>query len=362
MTARIDRRGFVRTAAGGAAVVGSGILASSFPAHAADLGQKYALARTRPVKGVQRTAAALPANANPVSLYCSVLDQTDYDADNNGSFTLICGNDSPNATTGPISLKILMPFLTQVTGITAPNGWNVNELHDDPVSYTPSLYQITSTQPLGAGASFQVTVGLHALASTPNRPPGARAIFSTDLANTTDYDTDMIQNWWTPTLVRTSLTRSQPGNVNLVFSSNGAVFAPGSSPQQVPFSFYNYAGSLLQGTRSPSNFYFWTPPYAFISASGRPSGLSVVYEDNNDPMIPSIYKLSVPAGVGALGPEVPATINIPWYIGTDNVSGYAPLGPLTALGIYTPDGNDSQGDLSTAYHAWALFTAITTGV
>jgi hypothetical protein len=362
MTASFSRRGFVRSAAAGAALVGgAGLLAS--PARAAASTKGYALARSRPVK-LLPNAASIPPGANPVSLYCSVLDQTDYDSGGTGSFTLLCGNDSPNATTGPISLKILTPFLTNcsASNITAPSGWTINQLHNDDDSYTPSLFQISNSSPLGAGDTIEVTVALTIDPNTPNRPPGARAIFSTDLANTTDYDTDLIQNWWTPCLARTNLAQTEPGTVNLVFSSDGAVFAPGSAAQEVPFSFYNYAGSLLEGTQSTSYLYFYTPPYVIIPSSGRPAGLSIVYEDNSDPMIPSIYQLAVPPGVGALGATVPTTIDIPFQVLTNNVSGYAPLGPLTALGIYAASGDDSQGDLSTAYHAFAFFTALETAV
>jgi hypothetical protein len=301
-----------------------------------------------------------PAGANPVSLYCSRLSQINYDSSGSGSFTVLCGNNGANATTGPISLKILTPFLTtcSVSNITAPSGWTVTELHADNDSYTPSLYQVSATEPLGAGQSIQVTVVMTTASNTPNRPPGARTVFSTDLANTTDYDTNLIQNWATPYLLRTDLAGTQPGNANLVFSSDGAVFVPGGGAQGVAFKFYNYAGSLLNGTTSTSNFYFFTPPYVVIPSGGRPPGLNIVYEDNADPAIPSIYQLAIPPGVGAAGATVPATISIPFQVLTNNVSGYAPLGPLTALGIYTPSGSDSQGDLSTAYHAFALFTVL----
>jgi hypothetical protein len=301
-----------------------------------------------------------PSGANPVGLYCSVISQANYSSAGTGSFTLLCGNRSANATTGPISLKILTPFLTScsVSDITAPSSWTVTELHNDDDSYSPSLFQVSTAAPLGAGQNIQVMVGLTIDPNTPNRPPGARAVFSTDLANTTDYDTDLIQNWATPYLIRTSLASPKPGNVNLVFSSDSPVMAPGSAAQEVSFQFYNYAGSLLGGTQSASNFYFFTPPYVIVPSTGRPPGLTLLYEDNADPAIPSIYQLAVPPGVGAAGPAIPTVIKIPFQVLTNNVSGGAPLGPLTALGFYAPSGNDSQGDQSTAYHVFAAFTAL----
>lgn len=357
MSEQISRRGFVRVAAAGAAVTGSGLLAAQAAAQAAPNSSR---SRGRPVKTDTARAAAPNVTGNPVSLYCSVAASTDYDSSGTGSFTILCGNDSANATTGPISLKFLSPFLTSVStsDIAPPRGWTVTELFNDNDSTTPSLFKIGTSSPLAARATVEATIKVHIAANTPNRTPEARAIFSTDASNTTDYDTDLIQNYWTPGLDRTVLAHPTPGNANLIWTSQTLPFVPGGTAKEMQFSFYDYAaGLLLDGTQSTSFFYFSTAGYVSVASSGRPPGLTVIYE-NSDPAIPSIYQLAVPAGVGTLGFDSPTNISIPFQVGTNAVSGLAPLGPLVSQGIYVTSGSDTQGDLSTAHHAYTLVSAL----
>lgn len=281
MNAPIGRRGFVKAAALGAAVAGGGVL--SGPAAEVAANTQVTGSRGRPVRTVPTGTAGPDVTSNQVSLYCSVADSSDYDSSGNESVTILCGNNSANPTTGSISLKFLTPFLTttSVSDITAPSGWTVSELYNDNDSNSPSLYQIQTGNALDAGATAEVTVALSTASNTPNRTPEASARFSTDVSNTTDYETDLIQNYWTPGLDRTDLAVVTPGNANLVWGAQTLPFVPGGAAKDVQFS---------------------------------------------------------------------------------AVSSLAPLGPLVAQGIYVTSGSDTQGDLSTAHHAYTLIAALNTAV
>jgi hypothetical protein len=92
-----------------------------------------------------------------------------------------------------------------------------------------------------------------------------------------------------------------------------------------------------------------------VPSSGRPTGFSTLYENTTDPAIPSVYRLSVPAGLGFLlglidNPEI---INIPFQAATG-----APIGPMKGMGIIVPTGTDTMGDFSTTHHPYGLMSVV----
>ncbi|MFD7736345.1 hypothetical protein ACFV6F_38945, partial [Kitasatospora phosalacinea] len=199
-----------------------------------------------------------------------------------------------------------------------------------------------------AGSSVTVPVTFTLDPTAPNQPSMGRAVFTIDADNTQDGDSDLSRNIGLFTFIRESFGAPVPGNVNLHFTITPIPLVINGAPQSIPLHFYNSAGNLLHGTRSTSRFTFSTPFYTRLPAAGRPSGLSTLYE-NDDPAIPSIYRLTVPPGVGALGGSTPLTIPMPFQ----SQPGATPFMSITT-GLYLPSGDDHQGDTSITHHHLGL--------
>ncbi|MFI5617632.1 hypothetical protein [Streptomyces sp. NPDC051567] len=285
---------------------------------------------------------------NIVNLYCRTNAAT-YDGSGNATLTITVGNFSSVAATGPVSLKVITPFYANVNALPTVSGATSSWLYQNTADDVPSIIQV-SFSGFPANSSQTVSVSFSLNSNAPNLPPFGRAIFTTDAANTTDQDSDLTRNVWLFLFVRSSLGTPTAGNTNLYYTSPQTPLIAGSGTSAVPFNFYNGAGTLLSGTGHPSHFTFSTPFYTGVPSAGRPSGFTALYE-NNDPAIPSVYQLAVPAGVGLLGPTVPTTINIPFQVQTG-----APRLLTQSSAIVVPTSTDTQGDFSTAHHRFGILS------
>ncbi|MFI5617631.1 hypothetical protein [Streptomyces sp. NPDC051567] len=291
---------------------------------------------------------------NIVNLYCRT-DPATYDGSGNATLTITVGNFSSVAATGPVSLKVITPFYANVNALPTVSGATSSWLYQNTAVDVPSIIQVAFSG-FPANSSQTISVSLSLASGAPNIPSFGRAIFTTDAANTTDQDSDLTRNVWPFLFVRASLGTPTAGNTNLYFTTPQIPLVAGGSAAYLPFSFYNGAGTLLSGTDCPARFTFATPFYTRVTSAGRPSGFTALYE-NNDPAIPSVYQLAVPAGVGLLGPTVPTTINIPFQVQTG-----APRDLIPTTAIVVPTGTDTQGDLSTALTRFDILSSVNTAV
>ncbi|MFI1887124.1 hypothetical protein [Streptomyces jumonjinensis] len=277
---------------------------------------------------------------NLVNLYCKT-DAAAYDGRGNVNLPITVGNFSPAAATGPVSLKVITPFYANVNALPTVTGATSSWLHQNTAVDVPSIIKVAFSG-FPANSSTTVSVSFSLNSAAPNIPSFGRAIFTTDAGNTQDQDSDLTRNVWSFEFVRASLSAPAPGNANLYCTVPQTPLVAGGSGASIPFSFYNGAGTLLNGTDCPADFTFSTPFYTQVPSAGRPAGFTALYE-NTDPAIPSVYQLTVPAGLGALGPALPSTVYIPFLV-QSGVPRY--LIPSTA--IIVPTGTDTQGDRSTA--------------
>ncbi|MGC0417354.1 hypothetical protein [Embleya sp. AB8] len=291
---------------------------------------------------------------NIVNLYCRA-DAATYDGSGNATLTITVGNFSSVAATGPVSLKVITPFYANVNTLPTVTGGTSRWLYQNTAVDVPSIIQVSFTG-FPANSSRTVSVSLSLDSGAPNIPSFGRAIFTTDAADTTDQDSDLTRNVWPFLFVRASLGTPTPGNTNLYFTTPQTPLVGGGGAALVPFNFFNGAGTLLDGTNNPAHFTFSTPFYTQVPAAGRPAGFTALYE-NNDPAIPSVYRLAVPAGIGLLGPTVPTTVNIPFQVQTG-----APRDFIPTTAIIVPTGTDTQGDLSTALSRFGILSTVNTAV
>ncbi|MFD4907802.1 hypothetical protein [Kitasatospora purpeofusca] len=331
-SAALARRSVLKAAGAGALALGA-IGSASTPAAAT--GQ------------VTRTTTT-----NNVNLYCNV-KMGQFDAAGNGSMVVTCGNFGPDDATGPVSLKFITPFYVNVPSLPSVVGGTSSWLYQNTAANVPSIIKVAFSG-MAAGSSVAITVSLTLEANAPNAPAAGRAIFTTDASNTVDVDSDLTRNCWPVYSVRQSANSPSAGSVNLQFVHHEVPLVIGGSAAQIPFRFYNGAGHVLSGTRSVSYFTFSTPFYTRVPSSGRPPGLSALYE-NDDPAVPSVYQLQLPAGVGSLGAGVPTTVHIPFQAQLG-----APFGHNGGGGIYVPSGLDTQGDFSNSHHRMP-FLLVNTG-
>ncbi|MCX4680161.1 hypothetical protein OG413_33650 [Streptomyces sp. NBC_01433] len=285
---------------------------------------------------------------NIVNLYCRT-DAATYDGSGNASLTITVGNFASVAATGPVSLKVITPFYANVNALPTVTGATSSWLYQNTAVDVPSIIQV-SFNGFPANSTQTVTVSMSLDSGAPNLPPFGRAIFTTDAANTTDQDSDLSRNVWLFLFVRASLAAPAPGNTNLYYTSPQTPLVAGAGTTGIPFNFYNGAGTLLSGTGHPAHFTLSTPFYTRVPTAGRPSGFTALYE-NNDPAIPSVYQLAVPAGIGLLGPTVATTVNIPFQVQTG-----APRLLTQASAIVVPTSTDTQGDFSTAHHRFGILS------
>ncbi|MGC0417355.1 hypothetical protein [Embleya sp. AB8] len=283
---------------------------------------------------------------NIVNLYCRT-DAATYDGSGNATLTITVGNFSSVAATGPVSLKVITPFYANVNTLPTVTGGTSRWLYQNTAVDVPSIIQVSFTG-FPANSSQTISVSFSLDPNAPNLAPFGRAIFTTDAANTTDQDSDLSRNVWLFLFVRASLAAPTPGNTNLYYTSPQTPLTAGSGTAAVPFNFFNGAGTLLAGTGNPAHFTFSTPFYTRVPSAGRPAGFTALYE-NNDPAIPSVYRLAVPAGIGLLGPTVPTTVYVPFQVQTG-----APRLLSQASAIIVPTGTDTQGDFSTAHHRFGI--------
>ncbi|MFD4396894.1 hypothetical protein [Kitasatospora sp. NPDC058478] len=339
--APVARRSLLRAAGLGAAVVGLG---AAVPAGAA------AEDRSATPAGTTRRPDVL----NSVNLYCSA-DAGTYMGGGTATVQVTVGNFSSAAATGPVSLKVITPFHANVASLPSVSGATSRWLYQNSAPDVPSVIQV-SFNGFPANAAVTVPVTFTLLPAAPNIPPIGRAIFTTDANNTTDMDSDLTRNVWEFGFVRSSLATPPPGNANLYFTSPQLPLIAGGASAEIPFHFFNGAGTLFDGTQSPANFTFSTPFYTQVPTAGRPPGLTALYE-NNDPAIPSVYRLSVPPGLGSLGPQTPATIGIPFLMQSGGPREYT-----VSSAMITPTGGDTQGDLTIAHHHFGMVSVINTAV
>ncbi|MFD4835384.1 hypothetical protein ACFWPV_36955 [Streptomyces uncialis] len=296
----------------------------------------------------------MSALTNIVNLYCRAGSAV-YDGSGNGTLTLTFGNFSGTAATGPVSLKVITPFYTNVSTLPTVSGGTSSWLYQNTDADVPSIIQV-SFSGFPANSSQTVDVSFSLDSGAPNLSPLGRAIFTTDANNTDDVDSDLTRNVAPFFFVRSSLATPAPGNTNLYFTVPQQPLVTGGAQEAVPVRFYNGAGTLLNGTDHVAHFTFSTPFYTRVPSSGRPLGFSALYE-NDDPAIPSVYRQNVPAGVGALGPTTPLTVNIPFQVQTG-----APRSTSHTSGIILPTSTDTQGDLSLAHHRFGFLATVNTAV
>ncbi|MEV7939424.1 MULTISPECIES: hypothetical protein [unclassified Kitasatospora] len=286
-----------------------------------------------------------------MDLYCSV-KMGQFDASGNGTMTVTCGNFGPDNATGPVSLKFITPFFINVPTLPSTPGGTATWLYQNTAVDAPSMFKV-SFAGIAAGASIDVVVPLALDPQAPNIPSSGRVIFTTDAGNTTDTDSDLTHNEWPVLSVRSTKNNPAPGNVNLYYTHQGSPLVIGGHAAPIAFHFYNGAGTS-HPTQNFSHFTFSTPFYTRVPAAGRPAGFSVLYE-NDDPAIPSIYRLAVPPGVGLFGPEAPAVVYIPFQ-----AQAGSPFGHIGGPGIFVPTGSDTQGDFSNSHH-WMGFVMVSNG-
>lgn len=328
------RRILIKAVGFGAAVMGLG---ATLPDSAA--------AEGRPV------TSAAPKRAqttNTVNLYCHASSPV-FDSSGNATMTVTCGNFGPDDATGSVSLKFLTPFFINVPSLPSVSGGTPSWLYQNTAPDVPSLFKVTFSG-IAAGATITVPVSLSLNSNAPNIAANGRVIFTTDAGNTADVDSDLTRNVIGIPSMRSALATLRAGNSELYYTTNWLPAVGGGPAVSMPFHFYNGAGAPLHGTKSVSHFTFSTPFYAAVPTSGRPSGFSTLYE-NNDPAVPSIYRLNVPAGLGARGSTVPTTINVPFQLQSGT-----PVGPRLGTGIIVPTGKDIQGDQSVNFHAFGLIS------
>ncbi|MFI5621634.1 hypothetical protein [Streptomyces sp. NPDC051567] len=336
----LGRRNMIKAATLGAAAIGLG----------------GSLSREAAAAGPQGSAdparnALLP---NIVNLYCTSAAAI-YDGSGNATMTITVGNFSSVAATGPVSLKVITPFYANVNSLPSVSGATSSWLYQNTDADVPSIIKVAfSGFPANSSTTVTVSFSLDPGASGP--APLGRAIFTTDAGNTQDQDSDLTRNTWAFLFVKSSLPTPAPGNTNLFYTLSEQPLVTGGAAASVPFNFYNGAGTLLDGTDHVAHFTFSTPFYTRVPSSGRPAGFTALYE-NDDPAIPSVYRLAVPAGIGALGPAAPTTINIPFQAQTG-----APKMRSISSGIVLPTGTDTQGDLSTSHHRFGFLNVVNTAV
>ncbi|MFD7583828.1 hypothetical protein ACFV84_00060 [Kitasatospora sp. NPDC059811] len=287
---------------------------------------------------------------NTVDLYCSV-KMGAFNSSGNGSMTVTCGNFGPDDATGDVSFKFITPFFVNVPALPTVAGGTASWLYENTDVNVPSIIKVEFPGFM-AGASIDITVPLTLDPNAPNAPSAGRAIFTTDADNTADMDSDLTRNMWPVYTVRQSANSPTAGSVNLYYTHHELPLTIGGDAREIPFQFYNGAGSLLHGTVSSSLFTFSTPFYTRVPSFGRPSNLTALYE-NDDPAVPSIYQLLVPPGVGALGAGVATVYDIPFQAQSG-----APFGHLGGAGCYFPTGADSQGDYSDTHHRIAFMMVV----
>ncbi|MFD4904051.1 hypothetical protein [Kitasatospora purpeofusca] len=332
----VGRRGLLKAAGLGAATLGL-------------LGAPIGSATAAAPRSVRRLTTP-----NLVNLYCSAT-AGNYDGSGNATVNVTVGNFSSTAATGSVSLKVITPFFANVASLPSVSGATSSWLYQNSAADVPSIIKVTFSG-FPANSSVTVPVSFDLLSGAPNVPPIGRAIFTTDAGNTADEDTDLTRNVWEFGFVRASLGAPSAGNSNLFFTAPQVPQIAGGSASSTAFNFYNGAGTLLNGTDCVSHFTFSTPFYTRVPSSGRPSGFSALYE-NSDPAIPSVYQLSVPAGVGLLGAGTPTTIGIPFAVQSG-----APRMHLVSSAIVVPTGTDTQGDYSTSHHKFGSLSIVDTAV
>jgi hypothetical protein len=337
--ASLGRRQFVKAAGLGAVAVGTGIVlppSASAASHAPT---------PAPHDGVH------PSTTNDVNLYCTVRPVVVDDA-GLGKVMITCGNFGPDDATGSVSLKFVTPFFLNVTTLPTVSGATSGWLYRNTAFDVPSIVQVTWANGIAANTTVTVEMDVHLESNCPNVAPAGRAIFTTDAGNTTDIDSDLTRNDPASVLVRPPVPTPSAGNANLAFTATSKPLVAGGAAASVPFNFFNLSGSLL-GTLDEAHFTFATPFYCDVPSAGRPSGLTPLYENTVDPAIPSIYQLSVPAGLGRLLGILndPLTIDIPFQA----LAG-TPAGLMKAMAIIVPTGGDTQGDYSTTFHPYGLMS------
>ncbi|MFD7735010.1 cytochrome P450 [Kitasatospora phosalacinea] len=199
-----------------------------------------------------------------------------------------------------------------------------------------------------ANSATTVAISFGLVPGAPNYAPSGRWIFTTDAENTVDVDTDLTRNCTVFQFLRESLDHPPAGNANLYYLAPQTALVPGGSPAAVPFAFHNGATGRPGGTANPAHFTFSTPFYTRVPATGRPAGLTPLFEDD-DPAVPSVYRLPLPAGLGASGSGAPLVVPIP----LQSQQG-APRNLAYGYGIVLPTGTDTQNDLSTAHHSFEV--------
>ncbi|NUS15359.1 MAG: twin-arginine translocation signal domain-containing protein [Streptomyces sp.] len=321
--------------------------ASGVGAAALALGAPASGAEAAPVRAAARPAATSP---NLVNLFVEA-DASDFSVGGSATLNITIGNLASVAATGPVSLKVVTPFFADVPVLPSVKGGTSQWLYHNPAPNVPSVFQV-SFNGFPANSTKTVAVSFSLEANSPNVPPISNAIFTTTAGNTQDSDTDLSRNVWTYGFVRDALATEPTGSVNLFFTADMQPVVAGGSAVNVPFHFFNGAGSLLHGTQSPSLFTFSTPFYMEVASSGRPAGLASLYS-NSDPAIPSVWQLAVPAGIGSLGATTPTTVSIPFQAHAGG-----PRKTLCASGMIYPTGSDSQGDFSTSHSDFNLLSVI----
>ncbi len=337
-SAPLRRRDFVKVVGLGAAAIGLGA--------------------GPPGSAAAATRLPHPLVTHNVNLYCTVKPVI-VDTSGVGKVMITCGNFGPDDATSSVSLKYVTPFYLNVPTLPTVSGATVAWLYQNTAVDVPSLIQVTWSSGIAAGATKSVEIDANLDSGCPDQAPDGRAIFTTDAGNTVDIDSDLTRNAPFGRIRRRPLSTSPtPGNANLLWSYKSLPLVAGGSAVNVPFSFYNLSGSLL-GTLHTSHFTFVTPFYCDVPSSGRPGGLSALYENTADPAIPSIYRLNVPAGLGFILGLLnnPLTINIPFQAVTGE-----PVGHLKGNGIFVPTGSDTQGDFSNAYHPYGLMSVVSGAV
>jgi hypothetical protein len=344
VTDEISRRDIIRTAGLSAAAITAGGALFSGSASAA----------TQPSEqGAARTARLGSLSTNNVNLYCRT-DSPVFDSSGNATVNVTIGNLGPDSATGSCSLKFLTAFYVNVPALppvpSGSGGSTPSWLYQNTATNVPSLFQMVFPAGIAAGASYTVPVAMTLDSSSPDIPPQGRVVFTTDAANTTDVDSDISRNVASVHAQRSVFGTFTTGNCELYYTADAPPAVPSGPAVPVSFNFFNGSGTLLSGTKSVSYFTFSTPFYCGVPSSGRPPGLSTLYS-NGDPAIPSIYQLTVPAGVGLLGAYVPSTATIPL-----NIQRGAPRGGLLGAGIYVPSGDDTQGLRSVNHHKFGIMS------
>jgi hypothetical protein len=338
-SSRLGRRSLIKAAGLGAAAIGLGVVAPG--SASADSMRNTAVGA--------RSALLL----NAVNLFCRT--GTAVYSGGNVTVDITVGNFSSVAATGPVSLKVITPFYANVNALPTVTGGTSSWLYQNTAADIPSIIKV-AFDGFPANSTTTLTLSCSLDPGAPDVAPFGRAIFTTDAANTTDVDSDLTRNNWLYTFLGAGLAAPAAGNANLFFTVPECPLVVGGGAGSIPFSFYNGAGALLHGTSDAAHFTFSTPFYTRVPSSGRPLGFTALYE-NDDPAIPSVYRLAVPAGLGALGPLVPTIINIPFQVQSG-----APRVRSQASGIVIATGSDTQGDLSTAHHEFGNLNVVNTAL